>query len=266
MGCLEGKVALVTGASQGIGLGIAAAMAAQGAQLLLADLKREEGEQAASKLGRGRGNAQFHPTDVAQSADVQEAVQHAVDAFGRLDIVINNAGICLVRDVESCTVEEWDRVMNVNVRSIFLTTKYALPHLRQHSGSSIVSVASISSFVGQQGTPAYTASKGAVHLLTKSLAVDLGPDQIRVNCICPGITDTPMLRSHIGHAANPERHLQERLNRVPLGQMLYPQDIGEAAVFLASDAARGISGASLVIDGGYIACAEFQPANEPSEN
>jgi NAD(P)-dependent dehydrogenase (short-subunit alcohol dehydrogenase family) len=159
--------------------------------------------------------------------------------------------------VEESTVEEWDRLMAVNVRSIFLTAKYAVPHMRRQGGGAILNVGSVSSLVGQRGTPCYCASKGAVLMLTKSLAVDYGLDRIRVNCLCPGITDTPLLRFHIGHAPDPEAHLRERLRRVPLGEMLYPEDMGHAAAFLCSDDARGITGAYLLVDGGYLACAEF---------
>jgi NAD(P)-dependent dehydrogenase (short-subunit alcohol dehydrogenase family) len=164
-----------------------------------------------------------------------------------------------VQTVEESSVADWDRVMAVNVRSIFLTTRYALPHLRQAGGGSIVNVASVSGFVGQQGTPAYCASKGAAVMLTKALALDYAAEGIRVNCVCPGITDTPMLRFHARHAADPEAHLQQRLRRVPSGQMLYPEDMGRAVAFLCSADAQGITGTSLVVDGGYIACAEYFP-------
>ena len=189
--------------------------------------------------------------------EVRALVEAAVKTFGKLDVVVNNAGVCRVSPAEESSLEQWDEVMAINVRSIFLTTKYAVPHMRAQGGGSILNVASISSFVGQKGTPAYTASKGAVLLLTKSLAVDYGPDRIRVNCICPGITDTPMLRYHMGQGGDIEQAIENRLKRVPLGQMLYPEDMGKAAAFLCSDDARGITGASLIIDAGYIACAEF---------
>jgi NAD(P)-dependent dehydrogenase (short-subunit alcohol dehydrogenase family) len=134
-----------------------------------------------------------------------------------------------------------------------------MPHLRAAGGGSILNVASVSSYVAQQGTPVYCTSKGAVLMLTKSLALDYGREHIRVNCICPGITDTPMLRYHMRHADDPHAHLRQRLERVPTGAMLYPEDMGRAAAFLCSDEAAGITGTSLVVDGGYIACAEFFP-------
>ena len=196
---------------------------------------------------------------MAEEDDVRRLVAAAVARWGRLDIVVNNAGVVAVQTVEESSVADWDRVLAVNVRSIFLTTKFALPHLRLAGGGSIVNVASVSGFVGQQGTPAYCASKGAAVMLTKALAVDYAAEGIRVNCVCPGITDTPMLRFHARHAADPEAHLQQRLRRVPSGQMLYPEDMGRAVAFLCSADAQGITGTSLVVDGGYIACAEYFP-------
>jgi NAD(P)-dependent dehydrogenase (short-subunit alcohol dehydrogenase family) len=254
---LGGKAAIVTGAAQGIGLGIAHALAAAGAAITLADIGDKQGRRATAELQAAGANVHYEHADVAIEDDVRHLVAAAVAQWGRLDIVVNNAGIVAVQTVEQSTVADWDRIMAVNVRSIFLTTKYALPHLRAAGGGSILNVASVSSFVAQQGTPAYCASKGAVLMLTKSLALDYGPERIRVNCLCPGITDTPMLRYHARHEADPQAHLRERLRRVPTGEMLYPEDMGRAAVFLCSDEAGGITGTSLVVDGGYTAAAEF---------
>ncbi len=259
MAKLADKVAIVTGAAQGIGLGIARVLAAEGASVVLSDVNDTAGAAAAQELTAGRAQVAYVHADVAREDDVQRLAAAAVARFGRLDIVVNNAGVVAVQTVEQSSVDDWDRVMAINVRSIFLTTKHALPHFRAVGGGSILNVASVSSFVGQQGTPAYCASKGAVLMLTKSLAVDYGREHIRVNCICPGITDTPMLRYHARHAGDPEAHLRQRLERVPSGAMLYPDDMGRAAAFLCSDEAAGITGTSLVVDGGYIACAEFFP-------
>jgi NAD(P)-dependent dehydrogenase (short-subunit alcohol dehydrogenase family) len=254
---LGGKVAIVTGAAQGIGLGIAHALAAAGAAVMLADIADAAGAHAAHGLQAAGANVRYRHADVEQEGDVQALVEASAAHWGRLDIVVNNAGIVAVQTVEQSTAADWDRVMAVNVRSIFLTTKYALPHLRHAGGGSILNIASVSSFVAQQGTPAYCASKGAVLMLTKSLALDYGREHIRVNCLCPGITDTPMLRFHARHEADPDAHLRQRLRRVPTGDMLYPEDMGRAAVFLCSDDAGGITGTSLVVDGGYTAAAEF---------
>lgn len=257
MANLAGKVAIVTGGAQGIGQGIARALAGAGAAVTVADLDDKVGAATAAAIAARGAQSLYVHADVAQEADVRALVAATVAHFGRLDIVVNNAGVVAVQTVEVSSVEDWDRVMAVNVRSIFLTTKYALPHLRTAGGGAILNVASVSSFVAQQGTPAYCASKGAVLMLTKALALDYGRQGIRVNCLCPGITDTPMLRYHARHAADPDAHLAQRLERVPMGEMLYPEDMGRAAIFLCSDEATGITGASLVVDGGYIACAEF---------
>jgi len=260
MAKLANKVAIVTGAAQGIGLGIARVFVAEGADVVLADVNDTVGAAAAQELADGRAQAAYIHADVAREDDVQRLITATVTRYGRLDVVVNNAGIVAVQTVEQSSVDDWDRVMAINVRSIFLTTKHALPQFRTAGGGSILNVASVSSFVGQQGTPAYCASKGAVLMLTKSLALDYSREHIRVNCICPGITDTPMLRYHARHAADPEAHLRQRLERVPSGAMLYPEDMGRAAAFLCSDDAAGITGTSLVVDGGYIACAEFVPS------
>jgi NAD(P)-dependent dehydrogenase (short-subunit alcohol dehydrogenase family) len=257
---LTDKVAIVTGAAQGIGLGIARVFAAEGAKVILSDVNDAAGATAAAELRASGGQVVYIHADITRDDDVRRLVAAAAERFGRLDIVVNNAGVVAVQTVEESSVEDWDRVMAINVRSIFLTTKHALPHLRAAGGGSILNVASVSSFVGQQGTPAYCASKGAALMLTRSLAVDYGRERIRVNCICPGITDTPMLRYHARHADDPDAHLRRRLERVPSGEMLYPDDMGRAAAFLCSDEAAGITGTSLVVDGGYIACAEFFPA------
>ena len=254
---LAGKIALVTGAAQGIGRGIAGVFAEEGATVVIADVQAEAGRKAAGDIQAAGGRAAFSHTDVTAEADVRAAIEGAVADFGRIDIVVNNAGTTVVRTVEESTVDEWDHLMAINVRSIFLTAKYAVPHMRKQGGGCILNVGSVSSIVAQQGTPCYCASKGAVLLLTKSLALDYGPDRIRVNCLCPGITDTPLLRFHVQHAPDPDAHLRKRLERVPLGEMLYPEDMGRAAAFLCSDDARGITGAYLLVDGGYLACAEF---------
>jgi NAD(P)-dependent dehydrogenase (short-subunit alcohol dehydrogenase family) len=253
---LTNKVAIVTGAAQGIGEGIAHVFAEEGARVVIADIKDEAGKAVAEAIRQSGGQAQYAHADVTLESDVRQLIEATVGKFGGLNILVNNAGTAVVGTVEECTVEEWDHLMAINERSIFLTSKYAVPHLRR-GGGAILNVGSVSSLVAQQGTPCYCASKGAVLMLTKSLALDYAPDKIRVNCLCPGVTDTPLLRFHMGHTPDPEAHLRQRLGRVPTGEMLYPEDMGRAAAFLCSDDARGITGAHLLVDGGYLACAEF---------
>ncbi len=150
-----------------------------------------------------------------------------------------------------------DYIMNVNVRSVFLAVKYLLPALQSSSQATIVNIGSVSGFVAQKGTPAYVASKGAVLMLSKALALDLAVQGIRVNCVCPGITDTPMLRLHLNSTADPERTLRERCSRVPLGRMLSPREIGDAVLYLSGDHSSGITGTELVVDAGYTSAAEW---------
>jgi NAD(P)-dependent dehydrogenase (short-subunit alcohol dehydrogenase family) len=170
----------------------------------------------------------------------------------------------LVKFLEDTTAAEWDQVMSVNLKSIFLAVKQVVPHMRRQRGGVILNTASINSFVGQFKLPVYTASKGAVLLLTKSLALDYGADSIRVNCICPGITDTPMLREHIEASSDPAAIIRERQARVPLGRFLTPEDIARAALYLVSDESNGITGTAHVVDGGLLAGAEYS-ANWVSE-
>lgn len=147
--------------------------------------------------------------------------------------------------------------MSINVKAAFFAIKHIVPHMRRNGGGSILNTGSIASFTGQVGTPAYSASKGAIALLTKSLALDLGRDRIRVNCICPGITDTPMLREHMGYGEEGEASIRARLSRVPLGKILSPEDVARAALYLVSDDSNGVTGILHVVDGGLLAAAEF---------
>jgi NAD(P)-dependent dehydrogenase (short-subunit alcohol dehydrogenase family) len=184
-------------------------------------------------------------------------VQAAMDRYGRIDVLFNNAAISIFKYVDETTEEEWDRVMAVNVKSAFLAIKHVVPHMRRAGGGTILNTGSIASLAGQVGTPVYSASKGAIALLTKSLALDLGRDKIRVNCICPGITDTPMLRDHMGYGSTGEARIRTRLSRVPLGTILSPEDVARAALYLVSDDSAGITGILHVVDAGLLAAAEF---------
>jgi NAD(P)-dependent dehydrogenase (short-subunit alcohol dehydrogenase family) len=174
-----------------------------------------------------------------------------------LQIVVNCAGVVHVAPLDAYSSDEWDQLMGVNVKSIFLAVKHALAALRKNRHSYVVNIGSVSSFVGQAGTPAYNASKGAVLQLSRSIALDYAADGLRSNCICPGITDTPMLRFHLSQSPNPEATLAERLRRVPLGVAMQPRDIAKAALYLSCEDSSGITGTSLVVDGGYTAAAEW---------
>jgi NAD(P)-dependent dehydrogenase (short-subunit alcohol dehydrogenase family) len=254
---LGGRVAIVTGAASGIGRASSLAFAREGAQVIAADLDEQGGKETVARILDQGYEAFFIRTDVTSEMEAKRMVEETIHRWGRIDILFNNAGIVLVKSLEETTEAEWDRVMSVNVKGAFLATKHVVPHMRRNGGGAILNTGSIASFTGQVGTPVYTASKGAIALLTKSLALDFGRDRIRVNCLCPGITDTPMLREHLGHGAEGEARIRARLSRVPLGEILKPEDVARAALYLVSDDSLGITGVLHVVDGGLLAAAEF---------
>ena len=254
---LKGKVAIVTGAASGIGRACAVAFAREGAKVVVADRNEDGGKGTVSTIAAEGHECWFAQVDVAKEDDVKRMISNTIERWGEINILFNNAGVVLVKTVEEMTEDEWDLVMSINVKAAFLGTKHVVPHMRRNGGGVILNTGSIASFSGQVGTPAYSASKGAIALLTKSLALDLGRDNIRVNCICPGITDTPMLREHLGHGPEGEERIRARLSRVPLGKILSPEDVARAALYLVSDDSAGITGILHIVDGGLLAAAEF---------
>ncbi len=254
---LNDRVAIVTGAASGIGRASAIAFAREGARVTVAD-KDERGAAETVKIILSEGHEALSASvDVTQEPEILHMIDQTAQRWGRIDVLFNNAGVLLVKTIEQMTGEEWDRVMAVNVKSAFLAAKHVVPHMRRSGKGAILNTGSIGSFTGQVGTPVYSASKGAIALLTKSLALDLGRDGIRVNCLCPGITDTPMLREHLGHGEQGEARIRARLSRVPLGKILSPDDVARAAVYLVSDDSEGITGILHIVDGGLIAASEF---------
>jgi NAD(P)-dependent dehydrogenase (short-subunit alcohol dehydrogenase family) len=254
---LQGKVAIVTGGASGIGRASAILFAKEGARVLVADINEGGGEKTVLDISVAGGEAFFQRVDVADEDQIRSVVDTAMARWRRIDIVFNNAGVVLVKPLVDMSGDEWDRVMSINVKAAFLMTKHAVPHMKRDGGGAILNTGSIASFTGQMNTPAYSASKGAIALLTKSLALDFGRDGIRVNCICPGITDTPMLREHLGHGAQGEARIHARLSRVPTGEILSPEDVAKAALYLVCDDSKGISGILHVVDGGLLAAAEY---------
>jgi NAD(P)-dependent dehydrogenase (short-subunit alcohol dehydrogenase family) len=254
---LQGKVAIVTGAASGIGRASAILFAREGAMVAVVDVDALGGAKTVEKITAQGNIAFFVKADVSRNADVRQMVEETVMRWGRVDILFNNAGVVLVKPIEDMSEEEWDRVMAVNVKAAFLAIKHAAPHMRRQGGGAILNTGSIASVTGQVGTPVYSASKGAIALLTKSLALDYGRDHIRVNCICPGITDTPMLREHLGHGDPGEERIRKRLSRVPAGKILSPEDVARAALYLICEDSIGVTGVLHVIDGGLLAAAEY---------
>jgi NAD(P)-dependent dehydrogenase (short-subunit alcohol dehydrogenase family) len=252
-GSMSGRVAIVTGAASGIGRAVAAALAHAGARVALLDVDEDNGASASRAIAAEGGEAMFLRADVSQSADCERAVDRVVTRFGRLDIVVNNAGIIRRADVVDLPEHEWDRVMAVNVKSVFLLSKFAVPVMARSGGGAIVNVGSGWGLVGGPRAVAYCASKGAVVLLTRAMAIDHGPAGVRVNCVCPGDTDTEMLRNEARQLGEPlDRFLADSGDR-PLGRIGRPEDIAQAVLYLASDAASFVTGATLVVDGGGLA-------------
>jgi NAD(P)-dependent dehydrogenase (short-subunit alcohol dehydrogenase family) len=249
-----GKVVWISGAAQGIGRGIAEYFAGEGASVVLADIQEEAGNKVASTICNNGGKAAFFLCDVSNEASVKNCIAKTIDCFDGINVMINNAAVNIVRSLHEYSSEEWDWQMGINLKAIFLSFKYAYPYLKQQQSSCIVNMGSVSSFVGQARTPGYIASKGAVLMLTKSIAIDYAADGIRCNAVCPGITDTPMLREHMGENGA----LQERLNRVPTGRILSPLDIARTVAYLSCDDSLGVTGTSILIDGGYLATAEWK--------
>ncbi len=252
-GRLQDKVALITGAGSGIGRASALLFAREGAAVAVVDVNEKAARAVADAITSAGSRAISATADVTRAADCQRAVRAAADKFGALHILFNNAGIIRRASVLDLSEADWDRVMAVNVKSIFLMSKFAIPIIEKSGGGSIINTASGWGLAGGAKAVAYCASKGAVVLLTKAMAIDHGPQNIRINCICPGDTDTPMLRSEarqLGAATG--RFLQEAAQR-PLQRVGTPEEIAQAALYLASDAASFVTGTALVVDGGGLA-------------
>jgi NAD(P)-dependent dehydrogenase (short-subunit alcohol dehydrogenase family) len=253
MGDLRGKRALITGGASGIGRATALLFAREGGAVSVVDLDAVGGEAVAQMILDEGGQAMFVHCDVTRSEDCQRAVQGTVNKWGGLDILFNNAGIIRRATVVDTTEAEWDRVMAVNVKSIFLLSKYAIPFMIQAGGGVIINTGSGWGLVGGRNAVSYCASKGAVVNLTRAMALDHGEQNIRVNCICPGDTDTPMLRNEARQlGATDEVFLAEAAQR-PLRRIGRPEDIAQAALYLATDASSFVTGTILVVDGGGLA-------------
>jgi NAD(P)-dependent dehydrogenase (short-subunit alcohol dehydrogenase family) len=234
----------------GIGAEIAKRFAAEGAQVVIGDVNAVEARTTSESIRRSGGSARSVPLDVTKEESWKEALDGIRTAEGRLDVLVNNAGITKRISITEMPLEDFERIMAVNVRGVFLGIKHALPFMKQHGGGSIVNISSICGLVGHKLTnETYTTSKGAVTLLTKSVAVRYARDNIRCNSIHPGTVDTPMVQALF---TDPEKK-RERLDEVPLGRLATAQDVANAALFLASDEAGFITGAALPVDGGLTA-------------
>ncbi|MXY45418.1 MAG: glucose 1-dehydrogenase [Chloroflexi bacterium] len=251
---LEGKAAIITGGASGIGRAICELFAEEGARLTIADIDTEGGEQTLASVRAAGGEAQFIATDVSKEADVQAMVQAAADAYGTVNILVNDAAAFVFGEVQDITDADWARVFGVNVIGQAYCVKHALPHMQAAGGGSIVNIASVSGFIAQPGFIPYNASKGAVMQLTRCLAMDLAPHNIRVNCVCPGSVLTPATERHrrfVG--ADREEFLAEAGASNFMKRVADPREIAYGALFLASDEASFVTGTPLIMDGGLTA-------------
>jgi NAD(P)-dependent dehydrogenase (short-subunit alcohol dehydrogenase family) len=247
---LKDKVALITGGARGMGASESLLFAKEDARVAVADIRDQEGEAIVTQIKKSGGDAFYLHLDISDEAAWEKAIAETVRRYGKLDILVNNAGITAHHGVVDTTSEEWDRVLAVNAKGVFLGCKHAIPVMQKNGGGSIINISSQMGIVGSDtGSPAYNASKGAVTIFTKSAALRHARDGIRINSVHPGPIDTPMLKE--GYA---DPKLRDRvLTLTPMGRRGLPEEVAQGVLFLASDEASYITGASLVIDGGYTA-------------
>ncbi|MGH7916115.1 MAG: SDR family NAD(P)-dependent oxidoreductase [Candidatus Binataceae bacterium] len=245
---LKGKVALISGGARGQGAAEARLFAGEGARVVIGDVRDELCKKTADEI-----NARFAKSvvpihlDVTRAPDWRIAVEACQGEFGGLDVLVNNAGIANVKGIEETSEEEWDSIVNINQKGVWLGMKVAVPAMRRRGGGSIINISSIYGLIGSPGSAAYHGTKGAVRLLTKAAAVQYAPDKIRVNSVHPGIILTPMVD------AVPREDLQSLIDMAPMKRGAQPEEVGWCVVFLASDEASFVTGAELVVDGGYTA-------------
>lgn len=246
---LEEKVVLITGIGSGIGRATAMIFTQEGARIVGADVNQEKGLEVIESIKSVGGEAIFVKADVSETSDVKRLVKKAL-VYDGIDVLFNNAGVELVKKLKDETEEEWDRTIKINLRSVFLCCKYAIPEMIKRGGGVIINNASVAGLVGSF-SPAYSASKGAIIALTKTLAVELAPENIRINCICPGAIETPMLHRVLEKQGDPERIRGERIKSYPMGRFGKPEEVAQTALFLACDESSFMTGAVVVVDGGF---------------
>lgn len=253
---LADRVAIVTGGGSGIGRGIATVFAREGARVVIADVNDRGGQETMNSIVAAGGAAAFVHADVSVAADARRMVETTARTYGGVDVLVNNAGIAIFKTLLDHDEADWDRVLGVNLKAIFLGSKYAIPEMQKRGGGSIINIASVHGFATALNVTSYAASKGGVVALTRAMALECARDHIRVNCILPGAIDTPLARQNVVEVmgiAEAEAQTQLLIDMEPIGRVGRPEDIAHAALFLASDESSFATGAPFIIDGGLLA-------------
>lgn len=247
---VRNRVAVVTGGGSGIGRATARLLAEEGATVAIVDWDRTAGAAAAGEMQRDGLRVEFRAADVSRAADVAALIDAVVATHGALHVLVNNAAVQIMATLVETTEEAWDRIHGVNLKGVFLGCKYAIPAMIRAGGGSIVNMASVLGFVGDPDLAAYCAAKGGVIALTKAAALSYGPQGVRVNCICPGDVDTPLLQAYVARAPDPHALRADLESKYALRRVAIPRDVAQAVLFLASDASAFITGTAVVVDGG----------------
>lgn len=247
---LKNKVAIVTGGSNGIGQGVAELFAHEGAKIVIADIDSEAGKNTVKSFNDKGLDVLFYKTDVSNEADVKNLIDYTVNEYGKLDVLVNNAGINFRKSVHDTSLEEWNNLMGINLTGPFLCSKYAIPEMQKQDTSSIINMVSWHAETTITRLAAYASAKGGLTALTRQMALDYGKDQIRVNAVGPGSVDTPLLQQTFASLENPEKSFKESLDFNPMGRVGTVEDIAKACLFLASDDSTYVSGQTILVDGG----------------
>lgn len=250
---LAGKVAIITGAGAGIGRATALLFAKEGAKVVVADYDSEAGAETVNIIRREGGEATFVQVDVSKASDAERMARTTVETYGKLDILVNNAGIYMQADAVKTTEEDWDRILDVNLKGAFLCAKYCIPEMIRRGGGSIVNIGSEAGLVGIKNQVAYNVSKSGIIALTRSMAIDFAAHHIRVNCVCPGTTETPLVRAALEKAPDPAAARRALEEVRPANRLGRPEEIAAGILYLASDESLYATGSILSIDGGYTA-------------
>jgi NAD(P)-dependent dehydrogenase (short-subunit alcohol dehydrogenase family) len=255
---LKSKVAIITGGSSGIGQAAAVLFVKEGAKVVLADVDLKGGEETLAQIKKEKGEAFFIKTDISKSSEVQNMVSKTLEKYGRIDILVNNAGVVRVGSLDDYSEEDFDLLFRTNVKGVFLCCKFVVPHMKKQKSGVIVNLASIAAHVGQVNHSLYCASKAGSLAMTRALALDLAPYNIRVNSVSPGATDTPMLRSDVAKQAkqrnmDPEDLKKEFESQGVMGRWAKPEEVATGILFLASDESSYMTGADILMDGGWAA-------------